>query len=125
MTRDENKYKDAHIFDPDRFFTANGELNDDDTILAFGFGRRCVLTAWKPYILSQADIVDRSICAGRYMADATVWATIVSLLATFNITKAKDKDGNTIEVEEKYSDGLARCVTSQSRLSSLSSISHR
>lgn len=46
------------------------------------------------------------------MADATVWGTIVSLLATFNITKAKDKDGNIIEVEEKYSDALIRCVTS-------------
>ncbi|KAJ6466267.1 cytochrome P450 [Mycena sanguinolenta] len=88
MTRDESIYHEPDRFNPDRFFTADGELDKDDTILAFGFGRRK--------------------CAGRHHADATIWATIVSVLSTFNIAKAKDATGKDIDVDPnlKYSDGL-------------------
>lgn len=40
MTHNENAYPDPYSFKPERFFTSDGTLNDDDTILAFGFGRR-------------------------------------------------------------------------------------
>ncbi|KAF8139519.1 cytochrome P450 [Mycena galopus ATCC 62051] len=86
MTRDESKYPEPERFNPDRFFTADGKLNDDDVVLAFGFGRR--------------------ICVGRHNADATVWATIVSVLSTFNIAKAKDAAGNEIDIDPTYSDGF-------------------
>ncbi|KAJ6508710.1 cytochrome P450 [Mycena sanguinolenta] len=86
MTRDESIYPDPERFNPDRFFTADGKLNADDTILAFGFGRR--------------------ICVGRYNADASIWATIVSVLSTFNIAKAKDPAGNEMDIAGEYSDGL-------------------
>lgn len=45
---------------------------------------------------------------GRHAADATVWATIVSVLSAFDIQKAKDEAGNEIEIEPVYSDGLVR-----------------
>jgi hypothetical protein len=45
---------------------------------------------------------------GRHAADATVWASIVSILSTFNITKDKDATGNEIEIDPVYSDGLVR-----------------
>ncbi|KAF7365150.1 O-methylsterigmatocystin oxidoreductase [Mycena venus] len=87
MTRDECIYPEPECFNPDRFFTADGRLNNDDTVLAFGFGRR--------------------ICVGRHHADATVWAAMVSVLATFNITKAKDSTGNEIDIDpNNYSDDL-------------------
>ncbi|KAJ7032490.1 cytochrome P450 [Mycena alexandri] len=86
MTRDESIYPEPDRFNPDRFFTAEGGLNDDDTILTFGFGRR--------------------ICPGRHTAEATVWSTIVSVLATFDIAKAKDADGNEIDIDPVYSDGV-------------------
>ncbi|KAJ6466260.1 cytochrome P450 [Mycena sanguinolenta] len=86
MTHDESIYHEPDRFNPDRFFTADGKLNEDDTILTFGFGRR--------------------ICLGRHQADATVWATIVSVLSTFNIAKAKDATGKEINIDPKYSDGL-------------------
>ncbi|KAK7048377.1 O-methylsterigmatocystin oxidoreductase [Favolaschia claudopus] len=86
MTRDESVYTDPEHFNPDRFFTADGKVNDDDTILAFGFGRR--------------------ICVGRHNADATLWAAISSVLATFNISKVKDAAGNEIEIDAVYSDGV-------------------
>ncbi|KAF7346364.1 O-methylsterigmatocystin oxidoreductase [Mycena sanguinolenta] len=86
MTRDESIYPDPERFNPDRFFTADRKLNDDDTILAFGFGRR--------------------ICVGRHTADASVWGTIVSVLSTFNIAKAKDATGEDIDIDPKYSDAI-------------------
>ncbi|KAJ7244880.1 cytochrome P450 [Mycena rebaudengoi] len=88
MTRDTSVYgADSNEFNPERYFNPDGKLNDNDTVLAFGFGRR--------------------ICPGRYSAGATVWATIVSVLATFRIAKAKDLDGNEIDIDPLYSDGLA------------------
>ncbi|KAG6861010.1 hypothetical protein C0995_004863 [Termitomyces sp. Mi166 len=42
MTHDESRYPEPDLFKPERFFDENGELNNDDDILAFGFGRRCV-----------------------------------------------------------------------------------
>ncbi|KAJ7688801.1 cytochrome P450 [Mycena olivaceomarginata] len=86
MTRDESIYSEPDRFNPDRFFTADGKLNSDDTVLSFGFGRR--------------------ICVGRHNADAIVWAAIVSVLSTFNIAPAKDANGNEIEIDANYSDGL-------------------
>jgi hypothetical protein len=52
----------------------------------------------------------RRICVGRHTADATVWATIVSVLSTFNIAKAKDAAGHEIDIDPNYSDGLVRYV---------------
>lgn len=41
INREEKHYgPDAYAFNPDRFFNERGELNDDDRILAYGFGRR-------------------------------------------------------------------------------------
>ncbi|KAF8815593.1 cytochrome P450 [Phlegmacium glaucopus] len=86
MTRDESKYHEPDRFNPDRFFTPDGRLNDDSTILTFGFGRR--------------------ICVGRHAADATVWATIVSILSVFDFDLARDANGNVIPIEGKYTDAL-------------------
>jgi len=86
MTRDEAIYPEPERFNPDRFFTADGKLNDDDATLLFGFGRR--------------------ICVGRHSAEETVWATIVSVLSVFNIAKAKDAAGNDIDIDPIYSSGF-------------------
>jgi hypothetical protein len=43
-----------------------------------------------------------------------MWLLITSFLACFNIDKAKDKDGNEIEVDEKFSEmGLLTFVSVQ------------
>ncbi|KAJ6525316.1 cytochrome P450 [Mycena vulgaris] len=86
MVHDEAVYPDPEKFQPERFLNANGQFNADDNVLAFGFGRRA--------------------CVGRHAADATVWATIVSVLSVFDISKAKDAAGNAVEIHPVYSDGL-------------------
>jgi cytochrome P450 len=72
MTNNEEKYPEPHEFRPKRFMNPDGTINNDDTILAFGFGRR--------------------VCVGQHFASASVWQTIVALLASFLIEKPKDDD---------------------------------
>ncbi|KAF8869403.1 cytochrome P450 [Infundibulicybe gibba] len=90
MNHDENIYKNPDKFQPERYFDSRGNLNDDDTILAFGFGRRA--------------------CAGRHLASSSVWLAIVSVLATMNIAKAKDAQGNDIEIDGEYTGGAITSV---------------
>ncbi|KAF8903096.1 cytochrome P450 [Gymnopilus junonius] len=86
MTRNEEKYPEPEAFNPDRFLDAEGNLNDDDTVLTFGFGRR--------------------ICPGRHMATATLWLAMVSVLATFDIRKKTDENGKEIPIDRDYADAL-------------------
>ncbi|KAF7348409.1 O-methylsterigmatocystin oxidoreductase [Mycena sanguinolenta] len=86
MVHNESMYPNPDKFDPERFLNADGQINADDRILGFGFGRRA--------------------CVGRYAADATVWATIVSVLSTFDIAKANDEMGKEIEIELVFADGI-------------------
>ncbi|CAA7263104.1 unnamed protein product [Cyclocybe aegerita] len=81
MTHNEGVYPDADTFNPERFLDEHGELNDDDNILAYGFGRRA--------------------CVGKHVASATMWITIVSVLACFMIEHPKDEQGNEIEVDNE------------------------
>ncbi|KAJ7640572.1 cytochrome P450 [Mycena rosella] len=66
---DETTYSDPFVFKPERYLL-DGKPNPDmpDPRIAFGFGRR--------------------ICPGRHMVASTVWITVVSVLATFEVAKA-------------------------------------
>ena len=44
------------------------------------------------------------------MARASIWITVSSILATFNIDKAVDAQGNTIDPPVNYMDGIVRRV---------------
>ncbi|CAA7263089.1 unnamed protein product [Cyclocybe aegerita] len=84
MTHDEDVYPEPDVFKPERFFNVDGKLNDNDRIMAFGFGRR--------------------ICAGQHIASSTMWIIIASILASFNISNAKDEFGNDIPLNDEYDD---------------------
>ncbi|PPQ87341.1 hypothetical protein CVT25_002091 [Psilocybe cyanescens] len=84
MTHDEAVYPDAFSFKPERFFDEEGVLNDDDRILAYGFGRR--------------------ICVGKHIASSTMWLMIASVIACFDITKSKDENGNDIDINDDILD---------------------
>ncbi|KAL1752889.1 cytochrome P450 [Schizophyllum commune] len=78
MCYDEKTFGDPHVFRPERFL--DPKLSDWHSI-AFGFGRR--------------------VCVGRYLAEALLWQTLASILATFDIKKAT-KDGKEVEVPGSY-----------------------
>jgi len=89
MNRDPDVYERPDDFLPERFLhTPTGPFTNIGNIHAFGFGRR--------------------VCIGRYLADNTVWLTIASVLATLNLTKPKDKEGNEIDISEEYSNYFLR-----------------
>jgi len=102
MTRDESKYHKPHRFNLDRFFTLDGQLNDDNTIfLEDGESAGQLFSSYKIYNPC-------SVCVGRHAADATVWATIVSVLSVFDFDFAEDASGNVIPIEGKCTDVLIR-----------------
>ncbi|KAJ7627084.1 cytochrome P450 [Roridomyces roridus] len=87
IMNDETMYPNPRIFEPERFLL-EGKLNSSilDPQLMFGFGRR--------------------ICPGRHLAADSLWLSIVSILATFNITKAVGDDGKVVEPRYEFSSVL-------------------
>ncbi|KAL8928315.1 MAG: hypothetical protein Q9172_000999 [Xanthocarpia lactea] len=73
---DPKDYSEPDTFKPERYLAPLHE--PDPSELAFGYGRRS--------------------CAGRFFADASVYITIVQMLAVFHINKAKDAQGVEIPV---------------------------
>ncbi|KAG1786896.1 cytochrome P450 [Suillus plorans] len=87
ISHDEKRYHDACHFIPERFIDINGTLTDDDSMqYIFGLGRR--------------------ICPGRYIADASVWSAIVTMLSTVDIFSAKDDQGNAIDFTPEFATGI-------------------
>ncbi|KAF7289932.1 O-methylsterigmatocystin oxidoreductase [Mycena indigotica] len=86
MCRDPQTYPDPETFKPERFIASDGSLIRENFPPTYGYGRR--------------------ICAGKSMADASVWIAIASILSVYNIEKAKDSAGKEIPVPDEYIDGL-------------------
>ncbi|KAG2336895.1 cytochrome P450 [Suillus weaverae] len=88
ISRNENRYPNPSSFIPERFIDVNGTLTSDDPAqFVFGLGRR--------------------ICPGRYTADASLWSAIVTILATLDISPAKDDRGKDINFTPKFMTGLS------------------
>ncbi|KAJ7578020.1 cytochrome P450 [Mycena floridula] len=88
MLHDENIYPEPFAFNPDRFMK-DGKLNPDvlnPEAIIFGFGRR--------------------MCPGRYLANSSMWITVTTLMALFEIRKTLDQHGNEVEPSYKYAEEL-------------------
>ena len=89
MLHDENVFPDPGPFKPERFLANPKHTLFPDA--AFGLGRR--------------------VCPARYMARDALWIAIASILATFNISKARDEEGNETEPTDEYTSGFISCVS--------------
>ncbi|KAJ3490047.1 hypothetical protein NLI96_g1725 [Meripilus lineatus] len=88
MLHDPNVYENPHTFDPDRWLKPGVDKTDkniDPLEIAFGFGRR--------------------LCPGKHLAVEIMFTVIASLLAVFDITKARRECGEEITIVEEYSKG--------------------
>lgn len=82
-------YPDPETFNPARYLTPDGKLDPsvrDPRTACFGFGRR--------------------VCPGRNLADASLYANVVTALATIDIVRAKDGNGKEIVPEVEQMSGL-------------------
>jgi cytochrome P450 len=80
ILHDPEIYPDPEEFKPERFLNHDGSVRDDPKLsLVFGVGKR--------------------ICSGRHVVDATIFIVTSSVLSVFNVTKAKDENGNEIPVK--------------------------
>ncbi|KIK57045.1 hypothetical protein GYMLUDRAFT_46664 [Collybiopsis luxurians FD-317 M1] len=89
MNRDPDIYYEPDKFIPERYLESEkGPFRSINEIYAFGFGRR--------------------VCAGRYMGENTVWLAIASVLATVTLGKAKDENGNEIDIPGEFTNSFFR-----------------
>lgn len=73
MLHDPRVYSDPMEFRPERFLACGTKDPEaDPRTIAFGFGRR--------------------ICPGRYLADESLWLSVVASLAAFDISKAVENE---------------------------------
>ncbi|KAI1798262.1 cytochrome P450 [Ganoderma leucocontextum] len=89
MVRDPKVYPNPDVFNPERFLEEVDEQTAkvrDVRNYVFGFGRRK--------------------CPGSFMIDSSLWIAVASMIAAFDICKAVDEFGNTIEPEVIYDNSV-------------------
>ncbi|KAF8882818.1 cytochrome P450 [Infundibulicybe gibba] len=90
MTHDPNTYHNPDSFDPSRFLPkpeGSGELHP---VGMFGFGRR--------------------ICPGRYLAEASVWIGVATILSQLDISRALDENGKEVIPKAEFTSTITRYV---------------
>ncbi|KAH9950731.1 cytochrome P450 [Amylocystis lapponica] len=91
MCRDEELFADPENFYPERYMEDVDEMTArrrDPRHYVFGFGRRR--------------------CPGVNLVESAIWAVIVSMIATLDISKSVDEHGDVIEPEVDYSNAVFR-----------------
>ncbi|EPS95640.1 hypothetical protein FOMPIDRAFT_146399 [Fomitopsis schrenkii] len=87
VLRDPTIYSEPEVFKPERFLSEKPEREPQDFV--FGFGRR--------------------VCVGQQFADASIWLAIIRILATFDITKARDPTtGAEVSIAPEFASGMIR-----------------
>ena len=110
MTWEETVYSEPLRFNPDRFLSKPLGKGEPFPTAVFGFGRRYVLYLDNGY---RSYYFGHRVCPGRYLADASLWIAMASILATLDVTKAIGDDGKEITPPLKFISGIARYRSTQ------------
>jgi len=87
MTRDEQIYPEAELFNPDRFMDMEADQPDPKDFI-FGFGRR--------------------ECPGKVFADANVWLVSACIIAAFQAPVSRDEFGEKVAPPAQFTSGFVR-----------------
>jgi cytochrome P450 len=95
-------------FDPYRFLGPGSEERKEIVGIVWGWGRRQVAldSTCNAYLIN---VFDRA-CPGRQLAEATLFISIASFAAVFDISLAKDADGQEVPVSSDFTLGFVRSV---------------
>jgi len=88
MTRNEEVYPEPEVFNPDRFLHPSSQSAHEHLEAVWGFGRR--------------------VCPGRTFAEGSLWLCMANFIATMNIEKAVDGDGNPVTPAATFETGAIR-----------------
>ncbi|KAF8884124.1 cytochrome P450 [Infundibulicybe gibba] len=91
MTHDPNVYRDPDTFDPSRFLPKPEGNGEPHPVGVFGFGRR--------------------ICPGQYLAEASVWIGIATILSQLDISRAVDENGVEVIPKLEFTSSITRYLS--------------
>ena len=115
MTQDPAVYPEPAHFDPDRYLRMSAEEAEhtDPRDVIFGFGRRLVLSPQHNHQCTHAVTTTvYSVCPGQFFADATLWLAAANVIATMDLSFAKDTEGREIVPEAAFISGFVRWTLS-------------
>jgi hypothetical protein len=103
MSRDPSVWEKPEQFIPERHLSKEGPFEHINSVLAYGFGRRCVPFAVSKCSMNSFLHSKYRICVGRWMANDLLFISIAMILATVNIS-GPAADNSKMDVEDQYSE---------------------
>ncbi len=110
MSRDPVQYPDPEEFLPERFVDSSKSEADDHNPrnFVFGFGRRSVTLPFSARNTWHSIFESFRQCPGQLFADGNVYLVMSNIIATMDISRAKDEDGCEIITTPEFTSGLVR-----------------
>jgi hypothetical protein len=112
MSQDPVMFPEPEKFKPERFL-GEKDRSVDELSFAFGFGRR----VWYvrrvllfPRFLDARETDPAAVSVGKYVADASLWISIVSMLAVFRFEAPASWDPGPDGVNVEWTEGVSTCV---------------
>jgi len=122
ILRNETLYPNPDVFYPDRFtekVDQQTERRRNPRNYVFGFGRRYISNLNVHSYTSELFTVITRHCPGSHLIESSMWLLMVTMLATFDMSKPIDDYGHTIEPDVQFNDSVFRYVALYPRDSQL------